>query len=65
MPATSSMTIARGSFSPDRFSSRLAAQIPPTATTAVAPSSAASPGRNHQTASATGKLVTVPGATGA
>src|SRR5262245_51395655 len=65
IPATSSMTIACGSFVPSRASSRLAAQTPITVTTAVTPSSTTSPGRNHQTASATGRLVTLPGARGA
>jgi hypothetical protein len=65
MPATSSMTIARGSFDPTRSSSRPADQIPTAETAAVAPRSAASPGASHQTASATGRLVTVPGANGA
>ena len=65
MPATSSMTIGPGSLAPTRSSSRPAAQIPMAATTAVVPSSVASPGASHQTARATGRLVTVPGATGA
>jgi hypothetical protein len=59
------MTIARGSFDPTRASSRPADQIPITDTTAVTPSRARSPGRSHQTARATGRLVTVPGAKGA
>jgi hypothetical protein len=58
------MTLARGSVSPRRSSSRPAAHVPTKITIAASPRSVRSVGWNHQTASAIGRLAAVPGAKG-